>query len=259
MGWYRRWKAGPTDPGPSSRLKEPTSVATRLTLTAGDLEEFGRYSIRKANASQAAVDRAMQLLVDTYPYAAEDPARFCADLRRLAEPPGGWASYGATHLIHEMLGGSEVHNSDYDALMQVSMAFLRSRWIPRMYVNGREEAWWSVHREPNEDWLVGRPAPSRESAIITPLAPDEVRRVAHMGPSANSNDILVKATDDNRFESLIEGPYSEEDPRLSRYSWHSADTLYDLYLRVSEALGSLPPWCDPELEEFIPLPLPDFT
>lgn len=253
MGWFKV-TAHPSGPGGGAGR---TSVDLRLPDSiVADLEAFGRYSIRPTEAGALVAERGAYLEPDLYPVALLDPALFCRGMRSVAESPGGWVAYGATRLIVSLLGSTT--NDDYDALMTISMNFLRSRNISAAFLNGYENTWWKQHHG-TEPWLTGRQAPTPETAQITILGDGELRRLANMGPGGNNNDVLATRTPEGHFQALIEGPNSGDDPLVGQFVWQSAESLYELYMRVSQSLGSPPCWCDPELAAFIPLPQPDFS
>lgn len=255
MGWFK----GPAQAGGHGGA--PGSHSGGLGLPDSiveDLDAFGRHSIRPTEASTALSPRWLSLEPDLYPAALADPAQFCRGMRSVAELPGGWVAYGATRLIVSLLENT-TPNADYDALMTVSMKFLRSRNISAAFLNEYEKTWWRQHQGAEEPWLTGRLAPTQETAQITLLCEGEQRRLANMGPGGNNKDILAARTPEGQFQAVIEGPNSGDDAHLAQFIWYSSPTLYELYLRVSESLGSPPYWCDPELAAFIPLPQPDFS
>jgi hypothetical protein len=224
--------------------------------TAGELEAFGRYSLMPLEASPDVVRQASAVEVDYYQHAIADPTKFVRELRQMAETYREWVALGASRLVVSLLGADH-RTPDSDAIMGCGVDCLRARGIPKAFVTGYESSWW-FENGAGQPWLVGRPAPQGMGTAIAPLRPGEVRRIAHMGPKGNNNNILVTASEVG-FAALIEGPYSEEDPRVARQEWYSAPTLHELYIRVGDALATPPPWCAAEFEPYIPLPAPDFS
>ena len=68
--------------------------------------------------------------------------------------------------------------------------------------------------------------------------------------------IIVRRADAGGYEALVDARWSDEDPRRSRSHWKSAESLYDLYAQIGNALQTPSPWHDPELGSFFPLPAP---
>ncbi|MFD0327289.1 hypothetical protein ACFQZC_01390 [Streptacidiphilus monticola] len=212
-------------------------------ITRDDLDRFGRHAFDTRNAGDAETTWAVNLTMRAYQWGQADRAAFMAAMVDAATH-GQWAALGAERMVIEALGFLQ-DDPSFDTVMEHSLRFLRSRGIPKLHITGYEAQWWAAHAG-NEPWLVGRPAPSLQAAPITPLRDGELRRVANMGPDGNDNDILVTRADDG-FKAVIEGRYSDDDPRLTRRDWHFAPTLHALYVRLGDSLGTPPPWLHPEL------------
>jgi hypothetical protein len=97
------------------------------------MERFGRYEFNpQANADNGA--DIGQLMAELYPFASADPAGFLAALAGAVLPVGGWAAYGASRTIWELLSPSVSvsvrQHPSYNAIMNAALEFLRTSGVP---------------------------------------------------------------------------------------------------------------------------------
>ena len=237
---------------PPSSAQAPARSSPQASNLAAELYAFGRFEIDPVNAPAPLLAVAQEIEPRYYRRAIADPAAFCRTVREVVEREGGWAAYGGMRLLRSLLG--ELDNPDFHQVNELGFAFLRSRNINFQYLSMVEIDWWVKHHG-GGTYLNGRPQPPREGSV-TALGPGERRKVAHMGPKGNNNDIYVYAADD-QFHAVIVSP-GDSWERCAAMPWFSYPDLFDLYDRVGEAFKSPPPWCDAEMAKFCPLDPPDF-
>jgi hypothetical protein len=224
-------------------------------ISRQEIDRYGRHKIKVIDSADWSF--AADLEMRAYQWGQADSAGFMAGMV-LASEGGEWAAFGAGRLQIEALGFQR-SDPQFDTVMHHSINFLRSRGVPRIHLTGYENSWW-VDNSGGEPWLVGRPMPEPDAAPITPLDDGELRRIAYMGPEGNDNNILITRADAG-YKAIIEGKNSDEDPRLMRNEWMgmAAPTLYELFVRLGDALITPKPWMHHELVPYIPLPAPDFS
>ncbi len=223
------------------------------------LERFGRYEW-DWQANSMSTEELGSLMGGLYPVASADPDGFLQALAEAALPLGGWVVYGASRLIWELLspgqGSSISQNPSYRAIMDSAIEFLRGNGVPPVRVRGYEWDYWLSKGGTNVNWLPRIRTPSREEAPISELRPSEIRRVVQITPQPDSNVILVRQKDDGQYGALIDGKYSDEDPRRTLWEWKSAASMYELYVEIGLSQQTPPYWYDKELEPYFPLPRP---
>lgn len=210
------------------------------------LEQHGRFSYGPQQNSPPAPT----IEADMYFLAQNDRDGFLADLAALVVPTGGWSAYGGMKLVMSVIG-SDLDQPDYNAIVLTGLQFLRLHGVPTSRVSPNEMRLW--HRMQGEDtpWLVGRPAPPDR---LTPLRAGEMRRVAQVAPGPHANVIYVQEKSPGSYVAVIDGEWSEDDPRRVQNDWYQAKSLHDLYLRIGGAFQTPSYWADPELEPYFPLP-----
>lgn len=221
---------------------------TRLPADAlRQLEQLGRSSL-----DPQTYQAPWQFVAAMYPLSQADRDGFLADLASVAAPAGGWPAYGALKLLWEMFG-TDLDQPDFNAIAIAALQFLRSHGLPPNRMSQFDLRIW--HRLQGEDtpWLVGRPPPPDR---LTPLRPGEIRKVAQVFAGEHSNVIYVRQDAPDRYVAVIDGEWSEEEPRRVQNDWHSAKSLHQLYTRIAEAFQVPCFWADPQLESYFPLPPP---
>jgi hypothetical protein len=228
-----------------SRRAQPDRRLPADILTS--LERFGRFSYDPQNNQLPG-----SLEADMYMIAQDDRDGFLAALIAVTAPAGGWVSYGAMKLVMSILGG-DLDQSDYNTIVLAGLQFLRSHGVPTSRLSMNEMTLWHRMQGDHELWLVGRAAPPD---TLTQLRPGEMRRVAQVFPGPQSNVIYVRQAGPDSYAAVIDGEWSEEDPRRVQNDWHTARSLHELYLRIGDAFQVPCYWVAPELEPYIPLPSP---
>ena len=221
-----------------SRL--PTNILDQL-------EQLGRSSYDPQN-----YESPWQLTVDMYQLSQADRDGFVADLAAVALPVGGWPVYGAMKLVLDIID-PQLDQPDFNAIVLAGLQFLRSHGVPGNRLSLNEMRLW--HRSQGEDtpWLVGRPVPPDR---LTPLQPGEMRRVAQVAPGPHSNILYVRQAASDRYVAIIDGEWSDEEPRRAQNDWYEDGSLHGLYARIGHAFQTPCYWADPELEPYFPLPPP---
>ena len=217
-----------------------------------DLDFFGRFWIRRAEAVPAAEQRALDLCADLEIFAKSDPARFCHELRTVAEPVGGWVEYGAIRLIAELLGAIDTPDTDY--LMESSLAFLRSRTIPWNNLSADAHMWWMANL-PGVTWLPPKQVPLRGASPLTDVRFGEERVLATIDFNS-STFILRREGTEYACYQRYPGPDEYSEP-IEFVDVRSTD-LYEVYCRVGRGFSAVPDWVDPQLAPFITVHPGDF-
>jgi hypothetical protein len=226
----------------------------------GVMARFGRYEYDPHSSDEDPAQIYQNIIAPLYPAACADPAGFVELLAREVSGVGGWAAYGAGHTVWELLSSDQrwdlKDDSSYNAVMDASLEFLRQNGVPPKKLTGYEWDHWTSRGGTANTWIPPRELPARERAFITPLRDNELRPVARLWESADSNVILVRVSPDGRYAAVIDARRSDDDPRRVQSDWEFADDLYGLYARIGSFLQTPPPWHDQELEPFFPLPAP---
>lgn len=236
MAIFKRNRQEPGGGRPQGRL--PNDILAQL-------EQLGRAAYDPSSAESP-----WQLTVAMYNLAQGDRDGFLRDLATVAIPAGGWPAYGAMKLVMDILD-PKLDQPDFNAIVLAGLEFLRSHGVPTSRLSPNEMDLWQRLRPGNAPWLVGRPVPPDR---LTPLQPGEVRRVAQVVPGPHSNMVLVKQAAPGSFVAVIDGEWSEEDPRRVQNDWWTARSLHELYVRIGEAFQTPCYWADRELLPYFPLP-----
>jgi hypothetical protein len=221
---------------------------------------FGRFEYYKNASGENASDIYRDIIAPMYEAASADPAVFVESLRHQTAGEGGWAAYGAAHLVWEVLSSDQLaqltDDSSYKAIAHASLEFLRASGAPPKMLTGYEWKHWIASGGTIDTWIPPRQLPSREAATISALRDGEVRPVARVSEEPDANVILVCRNPDGKYAALIDARQSDEDPQRSQSQWKLADDLYGLYADIGASLQTPPPWHDQDLEPFFPLPAP---
>jgi hypothetical protein len=215
------------------------------------MERFGRHEIDVMGSSDDGYEVFEATQRPLIAAANSNPAEFIKTLADACVPVGGWPVYGADRTVVNLIGTTP-ESPDWFRILDGSIEFLRMHYVPPMRVAGYA---WNRFIDTGgtaKTWLPLRDPPSRESAIITDLKPDEVRVIAKLAAADDANRILVRR-EGNDYVALIDARWSDEDSTRSQSEWKRAATLYDLYVDVA---WSIQVWdrADLELEPFFPAP-----
>ncbi|WP_229075087.1 hypothetical protein [Actinoplanes sp. DH11] len=218
------------------------------------MDRFGRFVFPLIESNEDAADIWGGTVAPLYPVAQANPDAFVTNVAKAVMPAGGWAVYGGSHLIAELLGFD--HRSPVaDDLMGESLEFLRSRGAPNLHLTGYEHTFWVTHRGRTERWLTGRPRPTAAEAPIPELRSGEVRLLAHLHPAVDSNLVFVRRGGDG-YAAEIDARSGDDDPGRSRHEWKIAPAIDDLYWEIGTTFQIPTFWYATELEPFLPLPRP---
>lgn len=232
----------------SGAARLPADVVLRM-------ERFGRFEFDPMGTDFDAASIWTDLQAPLLEFAQSDPERFTVLLAEAVLPQGGFALFGASRTIWNLIG-SDYRHPAYDTVRMAALEFFRANGVPNSRLAANDLRFWQENRD--EPWLVGRPCPTPAEARIVPLARGEVRQVARITAGPDVNAVYVQTDSAGGYQAVVEARRSESDPTRCRYDWFRALTLYDLYVRIGEAFQVPTHWVAEELAPFIPLPSPNF-
>jgi len=245
MGWFGRRERRQDSPLP------PDIVSL--------LEMYGRskFDLYGTGVAQGLdTSRTWMLEPDLYPVAQADPDAFVTALATAALPVGGWTVFGAARLIRELLGNEYSHPAS-DEIRVAGLQWLRDNGVPAaLFVAPVDWEFWLEHGGKTEPWLPQRPGYHPQDAPVTDLQIGEMRKVAQIKASPDSNVVYVRRDGEHDYAVVVDAPHSDDDPRRSQFETKHAETLRDLYTEMGAGLQMLPYWCDRELAAFIPYDRP---
>jgi len=118
------------------RWRFPADMLQRLEL-------LGRFEMDYAGSGVDGREIYPTCIGPFYADAQADPRGFLAALRAVvADDTGGFATYGASCLVYEVLGGQDGRTEDALALLDQAIAFKRERWLPTACLKGYELRRW---------------------------------------------------------------------------------------------------------------------
>lgn len=261
LGWHdfrywdgRAWTDHVSDNGQPSR--DPLSRGARPSFTLPSnvvqlMERFGRHEIDPAAGTDDGYTVFTATQEPLFPFAKGDPERFVRALADACLPAGGWASYGASRTVVNLINTTPP-GPDWGRLLDASNDFLRANFVPPLRIPGYAWDRFIATGGTSNTWITLRNPPGRESASITPFTDGETRRVAKLAPAADANLVLVQRRGDE-YLALIDARWNDEDPTRSQSDWKRASNLYDLYLDIAWNT-QVWDWADPQLEPFFPAP-----
>ena len=221
---------------------------------AATMAEFGYAELRGAGSGISA-ERSWQILSVLLPASQSDPGGLTAALAMTVTPLGGYAAYGASRAVAELVG-QPFDGPDGAAVLDGAIRFLRAMGVPPIRVRGYEWSYWVRQGGTAETWLPPRPPPPPHDTGIPPFASGETRMVARITTAPDSNILYAQQQETGRYVALVEARYSDDDPTRGVTVWREADSAYGLYCDVGRALQVPPAWVAAELEPYIPLPPP---
>ncbi|MDZ5447848.1 hypothetical protein U2F26_34995 [Micromonospora sp. 4G57] len=192
-----------------------------------------------------------QRVAEFYFMAQADRDSFLRDLASISVPAGGWTALGGKYLVTDILP-IETDTPEFNAIVAAGLKFLRDNGVPPNRLSPNDRTLWRRVNTTGENWLDWRPTPAD---TLVPLAMGEERKIAEIRRSDGYiNSIIVRSDGPTSFVAMIEGPYSEEEPRITRNDWHIAPTLHELYIRVGESSQVPTDWASDDLKPYFPLP-----
>lgn len=142
MGFFRRQPKQPEQP------ILPGNIVSMM-------ERFGRYEFDPQLSGESHEEHWRQCAILS-PFASTDPRRFMEDLATAVLPTKGWAVYGASRMIWELLSpGSDVQireNPVYIAIMDAAVTFLRTIPGSQGHLRNYEWDYWWNHGGRFESW-----------------------------------------------------------------------------------------------------------
>jgi hypothetical protein len=137
MGFFRR------------RLKQPALPSDIISM----MESFGRFEFDPQGSGEDAGDIG-RLMAELYPFASSDPDGFLVALAKAVLPVGGWAAYGASRTIWELLSPSaEIRQHPaYKAIMNAALEFLRTSGKSLIMLRPYERDFWLVSGGTMDTW-----------------------------------------------------------------------------------------------------------
>ena len=117
------------------------------------MERYGRYEFNPQTGAFSP-EASGQLMGDLYPFASADPDGFLTALADAVLPVRGWAVYGASRLIWELLSSSPEGRQHplYKAIMSAALEFLRTQGVSIGMLRGYEREHWLVSGGTMDTW-----------------------------------------------------------------------------------------------------------
>lgn len=236
--------------------------ATRSRLGAdmpAFLERLGRLKSTPGRTDDAVFNRISTDIVDWYNYVNQDADGFYRDLMQASGGRPGWGAVGACKLVVELGPSGFDQDPRWHALAELGLTFLRQRRIHKAMLTGYESTYWYKHH-PNEDWFEPITVPDRATAALPQVPVGGEYLLAQNGPGGNRNKIILCQRPDDQYDVMIEGPYSDEDPTITRTDtpWYTSKDVYGLLAQIGGTFWDAPAYVCPELKPFM-LPPPDYS
>jgi len=115
------------------------------------MEKFGRFEWDPRDTEVEASQVWNLLQAPLMSLAQADPGAFVTALATDVLPAGGWAVYGASHTLDNVLPSASSF-SDADAIHAASLEFLRTRGVQSGRLTGWEWQFWLRTRGQAEPW-----------------------------------------------------------------------------------------------------------
>ncbi len=174
-----------------------------------------------------------------------------AALSEAVVPVGGWAIYGAEETVMKALG-HPVDLPAYRAILEGAFDFQRSAGVWESQLSINERVYWGTYHK-DEPWLMPRNSPARETALIADLPVGQERKIAVMSKAPGTGEVYAAHPEPSKYVAIVERGTDGERVRTQA---ENADSLYDLYWKVAQAMPTPNYWVDPEFEPFFPFPGP---
>lgn len=133
----------------SRRQKQPALPSDIVSI----MERYGRYEFNPQTRAISPEDIG-QLMGDLYPFASTDPDGFLTALADAVLLVRGWAVYGASRLIWELLSSSPEGRQHplYKAIMSTALEFLRTQGVSLGMLRGYEREHWLASGGTMDTW-----------------------------------------------------------------------------------------------------------
>lgn len=114
------------------------------------LELLGRFELDHTGSGVAGSEIYPTCIGPFFDRAQADPLGFLAALRAVvADDTGGFATYGASCLVHDVLSGQHLKAEDALALLDAAIAFKHERSLPSASFKGYEWQRWLEVSDPD--------------------------------------------------------------------------------------------------------------
>ncbi|HEX5548018.1 MAG TPA: hypothetical protein VFX24_11455, partial [Ktedonobacterales bacterium] len=140
MGFFR-WLQGQS----SSRHALPRDIVSMM-------ERYGRFEYDPQGSGEDAGSIWSQTQSPLRPFATEDLSGFLAALATAVLPVGGWAVFGAERTMWNLISSPNREDPSYNAIMDASLAFLRTLDRSQGHVTGYEWQHWVANGGTHENW-----------------------------------------------------------------------------------------------------------
>lgn len=99
------------------------------------------------------VDEFTQIYPRLYPLAQSNPDEFVSALAKAVLPVGGWAVYGGTKTVFNLLG-QEYNDRNYRIMLSAALHFLRENGASRNDLNSYEWEFWIENEGGPDSWPI---------------------------------------------------------------------------------------------------------
>ncbi|WP_369034099.1 MULTISPECIES: hypothetical protein [Streptomyces] len=112
----------------------PPDIVHRMGL-------YGRWEFDRSGSGPD-IDVPALIYVPLHPPASADPGGFVERLADAVLPVGGWAAYGGSHCVRDLLAQSQNEHPRYLDMLDTALDFLHGRGVPSALLNGYEWSRW---------------------------------------------------------------------------------------------------------------------
>lgn len=136
-------------------LKEQSSSKHTLPRDiVSMMERYGRFEYDPQGNGEDAGVIFSQIHSPLRSFAREDPPGFLAALAAAVLPVGGWAVFGAERTMWNLISSPNREDPSYNAIMDASLAFLRTIEGSKGCVTGYEWEHWVDSGGTHENWYL---------------------------------------------------------------------------------------------------------
>ncbi|MFZ4434650.1 MAG: hypothetical protein ACOYOQ_15770 [Microthrixaceae bacterium] len=188
------------------------------------------------------------------PFATADPDGFVDALAEACIPTRNWAVWGAARTVTDLVSLHPTA-SRWPELLDAACDFLRTYLCPPERVPGFVWDHWLSRGGDNTNWVPRRQPPAPGTASITPLQPNESRRLVQLDTHRDDGNVILARRGSDEFIGIVNARYNNDDPTRSEWTAYHAPDLEDLYRQIGGMVQDWT-WADPEFEPFISFPRP---